>query len=157
MTPLRISCVASVPAFFLLVVSAHAGEVIVPNNAPTTAGNGGYSTLMHAQERSYQLVVGPQELGGLPVGALITGITWRRPSWIVYSDWPGVGNVADFTNFDIYLSASNNPPGSLSTTYTDNIGSDVLQVRGGPLSLTGLQFPGEKFDQGGFTSAVGTQ
>ena len=134
--------VAAIPAFFLLVAPAHAGEFIVPNHAPTTAGSGGYSTLMHTQERSYQLVVGPQELGGLPVGAVITGITWRRPSWIAYSDWPGAGNVADFANYDIYLSTSNNPPGSLSTTYTDNIGSDVLQVRGGPLSLTGPHFPG---------------
>ena len=142
MALLSASRMAAVPAFFLLVAPAHAGEIIVPNHAPTTAGNGGYSTLMHTQERSYQLVVGPQELGGLAVGDLITGITWRLPSWVVYADWPGVGNVADITNYDIYLSTSNNPPGSLSTTYTDNIGSDVVQVRGGPLSLTGPHFPG---------------
>ena len=46
---------------------------------------------MHTQARSYQLVVGPQELGGLPLGARVTGITWRLSTWIVYNDWPGVG------------------------------------------------------------------
>ena len=121
---------------------AQAGDVYVPNHAPTTAGPGGYSTLMHTQPRSYQLVVGPQELGGLPLGARITGVTWRLSTWIVYPDWPGIGNTANYSNYDIYLSQSNNPPGSLSTTYTDNIGADVVQVRGGPLSFADAFFPG---------------
>jgi len=121
---------------------ALAGDVFVPNHAPTTAGPGGYSTLMHTQARSYQLVVGPQELGSLPLGARVTGITWRLSTWIVHPDWPGVGNTANYSNYDIYLSQSNNPPGSLSTTYTDNIGADVVQVRGGPLSLADAFFPG---------------
>jgi hypothetical protein len=119
-----------------------AGEVYVPNHAPTTAGPGGYSTLMHTQARSYQLVVGPQELGGLPIGSRITGVTWRLSTWIVYPDWPGAGATANYANYDIFLSSSNNPPGSLSTTYTDNIGPDVVQVRGGPLSLSDVFFPG---------------
>jgi hypothetical protein len=121
---------------------AIAGDVFIPNHAPTTAGPGGYSTLMHTQARSYQLVVGPQELGGLPLGARITGITWRLSTWIVYPDWPGAGVQADYSNYDISLSTSNNPPGSLSTTYTDNIGPDVVQVRGGPLSMSNVFFPG---------------
>src|SRR5688572_26482169 len=132
------------PALALAAFAAPAlaGEIFVPNHAPTTAGPGGYSTLMHTQARSYQLVVGPQELGGLPIGTKVTGITWRLSTWIVYPDWPGTGSTANYANYDIYLSKSNNPPGSLSTTYTDNIGPDVVQVRGGPLSLADVFFPG---------------
>ncbi|MEO6710089.1 MAG: hypothetical protein ABI054_10125, partial [Planctomycetota bacterium] len=82
---------ASAAALFAFATApAVAGEIFVPNNAPTTAGPGGYSTLLHSQARSYQLVVGPQELGGLPIGSRITGITWRLSTWIVYPDWPGI-------------------------------------------------------------------
>ncbi|HTF90893.1 MAG TPA: hypothetical protein VK843_20905 [Planctomycetota bacterium] len=134
---------ASAAALFAISTApALAGDVFVPNNAPTTAGPGGYSTLLHSQARSYQLVVGPQELGGLPIGSRITGITWRLATWIVYPDWPGSGTTVPFTNYDIFLSKSNNPPGSLSTTYTNNIGPDVVQVRGGPLQMADVFFPG---------------
>ena len=145
--PLR--CASFRVPSLLAAAPALAGEVIVPNRAPTTAVNGGYTTVMHAQARSYQLVVGPEELGALPVGARITGIHWRRPTWIVYTDWPGTGTSYTFSAFDVSLSTSNNPVGSLSTTYTDNIGPDVVQVRGGPLTLSGPVFPG-----GALTPAV---
>ncbi|HUR29524.1 MAG TPA: hypothetical protein VM509_15145 [Planctomycetota bacterium] len=134
------SLLAATLACVALCAPALAGDVYVPNNAPTTAGPGAYSTLMHTQARSYQLVVGPQELGGLPIGARITGITWRLTTWTTTPSWPA--GTANFTNYDIYLSTSNNPPGSLSTTYTNNIGPDVVQVRGGPLSLSSGFFPG---------------
>ena len=62
----------------LAAAPALAGEVIVPNHAPTTAGNGGYTTVMHAQARSYQLVVGPEELGAQPEPALTVGGTVIR-------------------------------------------------------------------------------
>ena len=40
------------------------------------------------------------------------------------------------------MSTSNNPPGSLSTTYTDNLGADAVLCRSGALSFTGVHFPG---------------
>ena len=132
----------TLPLLLVLAPLSNAQDTVVPNNAPTQAGNGGYSTLLNSGERSYQLVVGPEELGGLPIGASVTGIAWRRPTWISFGDWPGAGFTCSWTNYDIFLSSSNNPPGSLSTTYTDNIGSDVVQVRSGPLSLTDAYFPG---------------
>ncbi|MFT7074394.1 MAG: hypothetical protein ACJA0P_000393 [Planctomycetota bacterium] len=131
-----------VALFAALAASAAADEVIVPNQAPTTAGSGGYTTLMRSLPRSYQLVVGPEELMSVPAGSTITGITWRRPTWQAHSDWPGVGATCTFTNYDVFLSTSLNQPGSLSTTYTDNLGPDVVLVRSGPLSLSDDFFPG---------------
>lgn len=125
-----------------LAIPASADELIVPNNAPTTAGTGGYSTLLHSMPRSYQLVVGPEELTALPPGSLITGITWRRPTWQSFADWPGTGFTCAWTNYDIYLSSSENVPGALSTTYTDNLGADFTLCRGGPISMSGPFFPG---------------
>lgn len=129
-------------AMLLLVSPALADEIVIPNQAPTTAGSGGYTTLLRSLPRSYQLVIGPEELAAMPPGSLITGITWRRPTWQSFQDWPGVGATCSWTNYDIYLSTSENLAGALSTTYTDNLGADVTLVRGGPLSLTGAAFPG---------------
>ncbi|MCC6676648.1 MAG: hypothetical protein IT436_05845 [Phycisphaerales bacterium] len=122
--------------------SAAADEIVIPNHAPTTAGPGGYSTLLHSQPRSYQLVVGPSELEDMPAGSMITGITWRRPTWQVFASWPGAGLSADWVAYDITLSTSLRAPGSLSTTYTDNIGPDAVQVRAGPISIADAFFPG---------------
>ena len=121
---------------------ALADNVVVPNQAPTTAGTGGYNTLLKSLPRSYQTVIGPQELSGLPVGSLITGITFRRPSYQLFDPWPGFGATCAFDHYDIYLSTSLNPPGSLSSTYTDNIGPVVLEVRSGPISFEDDFFPG---------------
>ena len=129
-------------AILLSAASVRADEIIVPNRAAGAGGTGGYSTLLHSQERSYQLVVGPQELSGLPVGSRITAITWRLMSWQVQSDWPGMGRTARFDNYDIYLSSSLNPPGSLSRNYLENIGPDVVLARGGPFTFADVFFPG---------------
>ena len=133
---------ALIAGFVIVAATARANDIVIPNNAPTTAGSGSYSTLLNAQPRSYQLVVGPQELTGMPAGSRITGITWRRPSWQVFADWPGAGFTCTFGNYDISLSSSLNPPGSLSTTYTDNIGPDVVLTRSGSIAYSGAFFPG---------------
>ena len=143
------TCLMCAAAILGMTTLSAGEEVVIPNHAPTTAGTGAYSTVLHPQPRSYQLVVGPSELGDLPAGAMITGIAWRRPTWIVYPDWPGIGATATFANFDISLSTSLNPPGSLSSTYTENIGPDVVQVRDGAFSPGGAFFPG-----GALTPAV---
>ncbi|CAG1007219.1 hypothetical protein PHYC_03404 [Phycisphaerales bacterium] len=122
--------------------TAAADEIIVPNAAATTAGSGGYSTLLRSAARSYQLVVGSGELGALPQGSRITGITWRRPTWQVHAAWPGVGFSCVFANYDITLSTSSREPGNLSTTYTDNIGPDAVLVRSGPMTFADAFFPG---------------
>ncbi len=133
--------IALIVSVGLLANAAYADSTIIPNAAATTAGSGGYSTLLNAAARSYQLVVGPAELAGIPVGSQITGIAWRRPSWQAFANWPGAATCT-FNNYDITLSTSTRAPGSLSTTYTDNIGPDAVLCRSGPISFTGAFFPG---------------
>jgi hypothetical protein len=120
--------------------AAQADTIIVPMAAAGTGGNGAYSTVLHSQPRSYQVVIGQQHLAGLPSGSIITGIQSRLASWQAFPSWPAT--VASFANFDITLSKSNNPGGSLSSTYTDNIGSDAVLVRNGPINFSAGAFPG---------------
>ena len=128
----------------MLCAAGHvlADNVVVPNQAPTTPGLGGLTTLLKTLPRSYQTVIGHQELSGLPIGSVITGITFRRPSYQLFESWPGGATTCSFDNYDISLSSSLNPPGSLSSTYTDNIGPDVVEVRSGPISFENIYFPG---------------
>jgi hypothetical protein len=123
-----------------IATAARGDQIIIPNAAAGTAGPGGYTTIMHSAERSYQLVVGTRELAALPPRSRITGIRWRRPSWQVFGPWPT--SQVTFAAFDVTLSTSNFPPGQLSRTYTENIGPDAVLVRAGPLTLPPGFFPG---------------
>ncbi|MEZ6235578.1 MAG: GC-type dockerin domain-anchored protein [Phycisphaerales bacterium] len=136
-TPARAAVLAAA-----LAAPALGDEIIIPPNAPTTAGTGGYSTILHTQARSYQLVIGEALLGAVPVGARFTGITWRRPTWTPYAPWPGPSVTCAYANFDIYLGTAALPPGQMSTTATQNFGPDNTLVRSGPISYQGEFFPG---------------
>jgi len=120
--------------------AATADTIIVPMAAASTGGTGAYTTVLHSAARSYQVVIGTQHLTGLPSGSVISGLQLRLASWQAYASWPAAG--ASFAAFDITLSKSNNPAGSLSTTYTDNIGPDAVQVRAGAINFGAGSLPG---------------
>ncbi|MBX3377251.1 MAG: hypothetical protein KF678_09650 [Phycisphaeraceae bacterium] len=139
---MRTKTVSFLTMMFLAGSAAAADTHIAPVNAATTGGTGAYTTILHAQARSYQLVIGPAHLPNVPPGmaARITGIQWRMASWQAYAPWPPAS--VTFQNFDITLSTSLNAAGSLSTVYTENIGPDAVQVRSGALTFIANSFPG---------------
>ncbi|MBS0191695.1 MAG: hypothetical protein U0573_11580 [Phycisphaerales bacterium] len=47
--------------------------------------------------------------------------------------WPAA--PVSFTDFNIQLSRSNNPPGMISDTFANNVGADAVTVRSGPLAI----------------------
>lgn len=121
---------------------ARADTINCPTASSGTGGSGAYTTVLHSQARSYQVVIGPAHLPSLPAntGAQITAIRWRLASWQAYGAWPPV--AVTYTNFDMTLSKSNFPAGSLSTTYTNNIGPDAVATRSGPITFGAGVFPG---------------
>ncbi|MCB9840431.1 MAG: hypothetical protein H6809_02120 [Phycisphaeraceae bacterium] len=137
-TPARVAIFAAT----LAAVPALGDDLVIPPNAPTTAGSGGYSTLLNSQPRSYQLVIGESLLASVPIGARFTSITWRRPTWQSFPAWPGIGFTCAFANYDIYLGTAALPPGQMSTTATQNFGPDNTLVRSGPIVMQGEFFPG---------------
>src|SRR5262245_40217737 len=126
---------ATVAVILLAGSSVSADTIIIPTAAAGAGGQSAYSTVLHSQARSYQVVIGPAHLPTLPPGtaAQITGIHWRIASWQFFASWPAV--PVTFANFDITLSKSLHSAGSLSSTYTENIGPDAVLVRSGPLSF----------------------
>ncbi|MFN0133525.1 MAG: GC-type dockerin domain-anchored protein [Phycisphaerales bacterium] len=134
--------IRSTTVLLLAAGLAHADTINCPTASNTTGGSGAYSTILHAQARSYQVVIGPTHLPALPpnTAARITSIRWRIASWQAFAAWPPV--AATFANFDVTFSKSNFPAGSLSTTYTNNIGPDAVVTRAGPITFGAGMFPG---------------
>ncbi|MEX2219432.1 MAG: hypothetical protein WD749_11830 [Phycisphaerales bacterium] len=125
-----------------LALSAAADTVIVTQNAVSTAGTGGYTTLLFSQPRSWLTVIGEAELAGrLPAGAVITGVSWRLWSWQAQASYPPVPAIC--SNFDIYLGQAARTPGNLDLAdASNNWGPDLTAVRTGSLQMAPGYFPG---------------
>jgi hypothetical protein len=120
-------------AVLMIGDSAQAGIIVAPNANTSVDGNSvqldPFGELGNPQE--FQWVLNGSQLTGI-VGDNITAIGFRLAS--------GQSGQAPSTinSFDLELSSSNNPIGSLSTTYANNIGSNAVTVYNGSLSLPGL-------------------
>ncbi|MCA9279870.1 MAG: hypothetical protein H6815_05420 [Phycisphaeraceae bacterium] len=127
-------------AVLCVCAGATAQTVVVPNAAANAAGTGGYTTIFNNQPRGYQLIIGQAELGGMPVGSVVTGLEWRQTSWQVYPSWPSVTLL--YSQFDVSLATAANTPANMSTTYTENIGPDVVQVHSGAWQVDANSYAG---------------
>lgn len=117
--------------------SATFGQVIVvPDAFANLEASIGDTQPLGVELGRFQQVFGPSLLGQLNVGDQISGLTFRVdgpdptvPSQIV-------------ANYEIRMSTSANPPGSLSPTFAANRGADEVIVRSGPLVIGPDDFPG---------------
>jgi len=120
--------------------SALGAFLIVPSDYANYGGSYGLSTQFHYNARTYQVAIDPLALTGLPDGAEILGLTWRIRAVATYPTWPP--QDVTFSAYDIQVSRSNYPAGSLSTNFAANIGPDVVLARSGPLTIPAGSFPG---------------
>ncbi|MBY0111233.1 MAG: hypothetical protein K2Y21_00320 [Phycisphaerales bacterium] len=81
--------------------------------------------------RTFQMLYNPEAVG-VPVGATINGVTWRLEPGTI-ADFPSAG--VSFTRFDLWMSTSPKTAATASLTVANNDGSDLVQVRSGPLTL----------------------
>jgi hypothetical protein len=109
-------------------------SVFLPADAPTVEGNSGNSSPFEQVAGRFQSVYSAGLLG-IPAGSRITGMRFRldgaAPPF----------NAVTISNFEIRLSTSVNPPGSLSATFAANRGDDEVIVRTGPLSIAPADYP----------------
>ena len=120
-------------AALIIGVSAQAGTIVAPNG--NTSANGNSSQLDPFGEGG-----NPQEFQWLLNGSQLTSMVGDNITAIGFRVASGLSDQAPSTinSFDMELSSSNNPIGSLSTTYADNIGSNAVTVYNAPLSLPAL-------------------
>lgn len=126
------------PALFLVLGLADraAADVIVPSAFASTSGGAQSTVVFQSTARTYLCQVDSSQLGGLNVGDLITGMTFRFTSTSISGSLPATWN-----NFDIKLAQAANSVSNMSTTFASNM-VNAVQVRSGVLSLATGAYPG---------------
>ncbi|MCA8973079.1 MAG: hypothetical protein KDC98_00075, partial [Planctomycetes bacterium] len=133
------------PAAPVLQLRACSTDIVTP--APLAANEGNNSDqapLGGIGQRRFQMVIGATDLAALPVGAEIRAIRFRADAQV------SALAAQTVANYEIRLSQSANPPGSLSTTFANNRGTDELTVRSGALVIRNGDYP-----TGGLPNAFG--
>ena len=107
--------------------------VVAPSNYTTIGGSGGLNTLVRNANapRTYQMQFTPAALGGLPVGARITGLRFRL-STNTFTAFPT--NTVTWSDYEITLAKAANPISTMGTGFGTNMLSPVL-VKSGALSI----------------------
>jgi PEP-CTERM motif len=108
-----------------------ATSIVVPNaNVALEAGANSFIPFS-AQSQTFQYLLAGSQFAAVPIGSQFTSIGWRRDG----SESTGPTAAMTYTTYDILLSTSLNPIGSLSSTFANNVGPDVTTVRSGAFTL----------------------
>ncbi len=112
---------------------ADAQSVVVPNASATVGATGGNNSLTRQFARTFQFIIKSTQLTGIPVGAVITGVSFRAG---ITTSNPATWPAADIAwkNYDIYLAEAAAPLPAFSTTFATNMKNPV-QVHSGPLTI----------------------
>jgi hypothetical protein len=145
----RMNKAIAILAFSAVGAASHAAFVVVPNAWAGTAGNGGLNTVSRdlGNARTYLMLVGASQMGGVGVGDTITGITWRGWSGNTVG-WPPADY--SYTDYEIYMGPSVAPAAMVAANPLGNFTGGPTQVRDGALT-----FPAGSFTSGGSPNAWG--
>ncbi|HEX8877204.1 MAG TPA: hypothetical protein VF777_10675 [Phycisphaerales bacterium] len=117
---------------------AQSVEVVPPSLASTYGGTGNYIPLGGLTGGVYQVLCPASQLVGLPVGGTIRSIRMRQ--WNpATTGWPAA--AATILTYEIRIGRTDKTPGTMSTTFANNLINPVL-VRSGSLDLAAGAYPG---------------
>jgi hypothetical protein len=127
---------ASVPSPGNVPVTRYSADaqVMIPNSLKDGVGFGAsfyFNSPLADSESTFQVIIGASQLSYVPVGGLITSVSMMGNE--SSSSWPGVTG-ANADDLSVEVSSAANPPQSMSDTFADNVGTDALIVRSGPIS-----------------------
>jgi hypothetical protein len=107
-------------------------KVTVGDQMVATSADNGITTLTDAFGVTQTSTMGTDQFDTIGPGSDFVGVSHRLDN-IAEADWPAA--PATYTDFNIQLSRSNNPPGMISDTFANNVGTDAVTVRSGPLEI----------------------
>jgi hypothetical protein len=111
-------------------------QSVVPSANATVEGDTSVSALNNSAQ-TYQWVYGASNIP-FPSGTVITSLAYRLDG----GQPTGPSGSRSISTYQITLSPSNFAPGSLSTTFADNIGAGSVVVHSGGVSLSANSFTG---------------
>lgn len=106
---------------------------VVPDAGVNTLdGNNSTAAPLDSDPRTVQIMLDPSVLGQIPVGSVLTSISFRLEASVAAA-WPAAATV--FSDFEVRLGKAANAASAKSATFANNVvpGSDVL-VRDGQLA-----------------------
>jgi len=108
------------------------GTAVAPASYIAAYGSGGLNTLLRnsGNPRTYQMQFSPAALGGLPVGAKITGLQFR----LVTNSVAFPTNTVTWSDYEVTLAQAANSVSGMSANFAANMLSPVL-VKSGALSV----------------------
>lgn len=126
----------------ILITSAQAATVVVPNANEFSEGNSNDIAPLYLNSVTAVMVIASSELGSMPVGSSINAIGWRL-NGSVTSDQPA--GQRNFSDYEIYLGEAAVTPSTMQSGVAANYaGGSRTQVRDG-----GLQVPAGSIEAGG--------
>jgi hypothetical protein len=132
----KIDSRATMLALILMAPVLPAATIVIPAGLAGVEGTSDTSPLGQDGSGRFQQVFGASLLGGLAVGDVINGLTFRV---IGLADDGVPAQIVP--EYEIRLSQSVNAPGSLSMTFANNRGADEVIVRSGQLIINAGDFP----------------
>ena len=137
------------PVFTALLLTAciSSAQTLVP--VEPADHSSGLTTPIREEPRTIQLIFASSLLLGMPSGSTITGMSFRLYSG-AENPWPA--EEVSWENYDVQFSGSPHAPGSLSSIFDENIGTDAVMVRSGSLTIGAEGFPA-----GGDPNAFGVE
>jgi hypothetical protein len=124
----------------LATTTAEAQSIVVPAANAASRGTGGLNTLTRDlnNSRTYMLGIGASHLAGLPVGAVITGVSFRgNVTTSNAASWPAVDTT--WANYDIQVGGAI-PIASWTGSFASNFIAPPQVVRSGPMLVTAGSF-----------------
>ncbi|MFO0861042.1 MAG: hypothetical protein U0570_10825 [Phycisphaerales bacterium] len=128
-----------VTAIVCAVSAAHgqSTQVLPPANETVAGGSQNSLMLPNFSSGTHQVLYRADQIAGIPVGSVITGMQLRLSDASVA--FPPTGFSA--SQYDVRLASSSKTPATMTTTYATNMTNPVL-VRSGPLSIAAGAYPG---------------
>ena len=116
--------------------------VVIPSGDADYESGGGKGAPFNTNSLTTQFVYNQALLGDLPIGTQIDGMSFRQNFSQWFGSAPSPSTDLSYTRFDITISGSNYPAGSLHWTFADNIAPGAALVRSGALTIPANSFPG---------------
>lgn len=134
------------PSLLLFALSACCGSalaqsVIVPNSAASVGTGNTVNTLLRnaGNPRTYQMGIAAAELAGIPVGSVVTGLSFRGAvSTANPAAWPPSDTT--WTNYDVTI-GNGIPLGTWTGTYATNFSGTPVAARSGAMVIETGVFP----------------
>jgi hypothetical protein len=123
-------------ALSVLAVQGSASVVVTPNANTNVEGNDSTVSPFRFADFAMQWILDDSLFSSVPVGSRVTAIGFRLDG--TQTSQPATD--VTYNRWDLQLSNSSKGPGTLSSTFANNVGSNAVNVRSGPLTIPANAF-----------------